>query len=232
MEIFWFSGSSYAWRVLLALELKKIRYTSRLLEASKGEHKTPELLALNPRGKVPILRDGDIALGESLAIIAYLDRTTPEPPLFGRSAAETGQIWRAILDSLYYLEPAINRIVGPIFFGGADEKADDIRAAAKEVHAELQTVERTLRTRSWLATATISAADIALYPFIELLLRAAGKDAAQSLDLGFLPLVETYPALASWQEQIRALPGYERTYPPHWRTSTAYAGSHSPAPVA
>ncbi len=232
MEIFWISGSPYAWRALLTLEVKKIRYASRLLEASKGEHKAPELLTLNPRGKVPILKDGDVALSESLAIMAYLDRKTSEPALFGHSPPETGQIWRAISASLYYLEPVINRVVAPIFSGRTTEKSDDICAAAKEVHTELQTIERILHLRPWLATNVVSAADITLYPFTELLLRAAGKDAAQSLDLGFLPLAETYPAVASWQEQIRALPGYERTYPPHWRASTAYAGSRSPAPVA
>jgi hypothetical protein len=40
---------------------------------------------------------------------------------------------------------------------------------------------------------------------------------ARPLELGFLPLETTYPALAAWVKRIEALPGYERTYPPHWR---------------
>jgi glutathione S-transferase len=40
---------------------------------------------------------------------------------------------------------------------------------------------------------------------------------ARPLELGFLPLGEHHPALAAWVERIEALPGYERTYPPHWR---------------
>jgi hypothetical protein len=47
MEIYWGSGSPFAWQVLLALEVKKIPYASRLLEFSKGQHKSPEYLALN-----------------------------------------------------------------------------------------------------------------------------------------------------------------------------------------
>ncbi|MEK7245525.1 MAG: glutathione S-transferase N-terminal domain-containing protein, partial [Pseudomonadota bacterium] len=117
IEVYWGSGSPYAWRVLLTLEAKKIAYVSRLIEFSKEEHKTPDYLALNPRGKVPTLKDGDYVLSESIAIIAYLDRMRPEPPLFGRSAEETGRVWKAISDSMSYLEPAVGRVVVPIFFG-------------------------------------------------------------------------------------------------------------------
>src|SRR5215813_8198463 len=81
LEIYWGSGSPFAWRVLLAAELKRIPYESRLLEFSKGDLKTPEFLALNPRGKVPVIRDGDVVLAESLAIIAYLERKHPDRAL-------------------------------------------------------------------------------------------------------------------------------------------------------
>jgi glutathione S-transferase len=51
------------------------------------------------------------------------------------------------------------------------------------------------------------------------LIRAAGKDASGSSDLRLLPIDETYPATAAWRARIQALPGYERTYPPHWRAA-------------
>jgi glutathione S-transferase len=41
--------------------------------SSKQENKSPEYLVLNPRGKVPTLKDGDFVLYESLAIMVYLD---------------------------------------------------------------------------------------------------------------------------------------------------------------
>ena len=46
---------------------------------------------------------------------------------------------------------------------------------------------------------------------------ASGKEVAKPLGLGFLPLEAAYPAIAAWVKRIEALPGYERTYPPHWR---------------
>ena len=217
IEIFWGSGSPYAWRAMLALEAKKIPYVSRLLEFSKEEHKAPGFLALNPRGKVPTLKDGDFVLSESLAIMAYLDRKYPDPPLFGRTPEETGQVWKAISESVSYLEPPGYRIVIPIFFGTAEDNLDDIRAAVPEVHEELGLMERRLDAESWLALGRLSAADLAVYPFVEVLLRAAGKESAQPLGLGLLPFAERYPAIEKWRERIRTMPGYDNTYPPHWR---------------
>jgi len=60
----------------------------------------------------------------------------------------------------------------------------------------------------------ISAADLAIYPFLA---RVGGKNEVKSLGLGMLLLEARYPKLAAWTERVEALPGYERTYPPHWR---------------
>jgi glutathione S-transferase len=70
IEIFAISGSPFAWRVQLALEVKGVPYVTRILERSKGEHRAPEYLAINPRGRVPTLRDGDTVVCESIAILA------------------------------------------------------------------------------------------------------------------------------------------------------------------
>ena len=97
IELYWGSGSPFAWRVMLTLELKRLPYESKLLEFSKEEHKTPAYLQLNPRGKVPTLKDGDFVLYESIAIMAYLDRKYPTPPIFGTTAEQSGLIWRWVL---------------------------------------------------------------------------------------------------------------------------------------
>ena len=75
---YWGSGSPYSWRVLLALEHKGLAYNSHLLQLAMQEHKAPHMLALNPRGRVPTLKDGDYVVFESLAILYYLDRKQPE----------------------------------------------------------------------------------------------------------------------------------------------------------
>ena len=217
IEIFWFSGSGYAWRAVLAAELKKVPYESRLIQASQGDHRSPEFLAMNPRGKVPVLRDGDLVVSESMAILAYLDRLYPEPPFFGATAAETAQIWRIVLDFDHYAQPAFTDLLLPIFFDQVDAKRDQVDAAAEQVREELATMESRLAGRSWLVGDALSAADVAIYPFIEGTLRAAGKPAAQPLDLGLLPFERTHPAIEAWRRRIMALPGYDAAYPPHWK---------------
>ena len=52
------------------------------------EHKEPEYLALNTRGQIPVLVDGDIAICESLAALLYLDEAYPEHPLLPSGKAE------------------------------------------------------------------------------------------------------------------------------------------------
>ena len=94
ITLHWGSGSPYAWRCLLTLELKRIPFESKLLEFSRKDHKTPEFLRLNPRGRVPVLVDGEIAIWESLAIMVYLDRKYPETPIFGHSPLESARVWQ------------------------------------------------------------------------------------------------------------------------------------------
>jgi glutathione S-transferase len=216
LEVIWGSGSPYAWRVLLTLEVKGLGYESRLIQFSRDDHRTPEHLALSPRGKVPVLRDGDYALTESLAIMAYLDRKHPEPPIFGRSAEETGLIWKAISEFQSYVLPLADRIVVPAF-GGRPLDVVDMQAAAGELHGELGRLEHAVSAGGWLAVEQLSAADLTVYPFVEALLRAAGKEAVRPMGLGVLPLAKRYPALEDWRHRITTLPGYARTYPPHWR---------------
>jgi glutathione S-transferase len=217
LELYWGSGSPFAWRVMLTLEVKRLSYQSRLLEFSRGDHKAPAFLEFNPRGKVPVLKDDDFVLNESLAIMAYLDRKHPDPPLFGTSPQETGLIWRAILETDNYLLSAGDKLVRPIFFGKGLDETDKIQEAAQTIRQELKRIDGELASSAWLVGKQISAADIALFPLVQMIVRAAGKDAAKPLNLEFLPLTERFPNIAAWVKRIEVLPGYERTYPPHWR---------------
>ena len=217
LELYWGSGSPFAWRVMLALEVKQLAYESKLLEFSKGDHKAPAFLKLNPRGKVPALKDGDFVLFESLAIMAYLDKKYPAPPIFGTSPEQTGLIWRTISETESYLLDAGNKLIRPIFFGKGLDKVDEIQEAVATIRQELKRIDAELARADWLVAGQISAADIALFPLVQIILRAASKDAAEPLNLKILPLSQTYANIAAWVKRIEALPGYQRTYPPHWR---------------
>ncbi len=217
LELYWGSGSPFAWRVMLTLEVKRLPYDSKLLEFSKEQHKSPDYLKLNPRGKVPTLKDGDFVLYESLAIMSYLDRKFPEPPIFGRSPQETGLIWRRISETDSYLAEPGAKVIRPIFFGKGLDKTEELQTAAATIRQELNKLDSALANSTWLVGGQLSAADIALFPMIQIVLRAASKEAAKPLNLRFLPLAEKYPNIAAWVKRVENLPGYERTYPPHWK---------------
>jgi glutathione S-transferase len=217
LELYWGSGSPFAWRVMLTLEVKRLSYQSTLLEFSKGEHKASGFLKLNPRGKVPVLKDDDFVLSESLAIMAYLDRKYPEPPLFGTSPQETGLIWRAIMEMEAYVLSAGDKLIRPLFFGQGLHETDKIQEAAATIRRELKRIDTELHGSTWLIGKQLSAADISLLPLVQIIVRAAGKEAARPFNFELLPLDKNFPNVAAWVKRIEALTGYERTYPPHWR---------------
>lgn len=202
---------------MLSLILKGAEFEDELLEFSKGEHKTPEYRKLNPRGKVPTLVDGDIIVGESLAIIAYIDRKLPdERPLMGRTPDEVGRISQLVLDQENYLGKAATAVFRPFFRKGADLDLEAVKSATEELHAELAIMESRLEGVEWLAGDTVSAADIVHYPTLMSIKRLASKPEIASLDLG-LDVGARYPKIAAWVERFGKLPGIDRAHPPHWR---------------
>ena len=217
IDVYWGSGSPYSWRVLLALEYKRLPYISHLLQFSKQEHKSPQMLAMNPRGRLPVLRDGDYVCFESLAILYYLDQKYPQPPIFGRTPEEAGTIMRVICEYQAYIEPHLTTIVDAVFDGGTDLVSDAVTAAVHAVASEARTIEGRLSKSEWIVGATCSAVDMVIFPGIQLLKRALEKPQAAALSSRFMPVEVNYPALGRWMARVAALPGYERTYPPHWR---------------
>lgn len=217
IDVWWGSGSPYSWRVLLALEFKRLAYTSHLLQFSKQEHKSPQLLALNFRGRVPVLRDGDYVVFESLAVLYYLDLKYPEPPLFGRTPEEAGVIMRVVCEYENYAEPDLLDITRAIFERSCAGREDELARSMHVVGREARSIEARLARSDWVVGESFSAADAVIFPGIQVLLRALRKPEARDLSSRFLPLEVNYPAIARWIARVEALPGYERTYPPHWR---------------
>lgn len=217
IEIFWASGSPYAWRVLLALEYKGMPYESHVLSFDQGDLKTEEFRAISPRAKVPALRAGSFVLSESLAILAYLERCNPERPLFGETPEQAGLIQRAISEYDLYVDPAAEGFIDPLYFGGAEQHREDLARHAATLHAELGQLEAALTAHPFIIDASVTAADLVWYPHVKSVERAASKPAAEPFAFGFVPLAEHYPAIDAWTRRIEGLPGYDRTYPPHWR---------------
>ena len=95
------------------LEELGVEYTEKVLVLENDEHKTPEFLALNPMGRVPVLTHGDKVVTESAAICVYLAEAFPEKNLdvpvgspfrpdylrwlfFAPVSAEPSIVWQAL----------------------------------------------------------------------------------------------------------------------------------------
>ena len=94
VKLYTYFRSTAAWRVRIALNLKAVdcELVPVHLLRDGGEHRRPEYIVRNPQGLVPTLEDGDLVVGQSLAIIEYLNEKFPEPPLLPRDPAERARV--------------------------------------------------------------------------------------------------------------------------------------------
>jgi len=221
LECYFISGSPFAWRVLLALSLKGLSFDAIELHSSKGDNKTSEYLEMNPRGKVPVLKDGELTMYESLAILAYLERNYPETPLFGETVDVGTLIWQRTMEIENYFLTAVGGVVRPVFLGAVDGNEEAINDAIVNLKAELGVVEAWLAEGDFLAGDSVSAVDITFYPSLAIISRVMGAQANDKIDCSFLPLSDNYPAITSWMERMEALEGFDAVYPPHWREAKA-----------
>lgn len=94
MKLYTYFRSSAAYRVRIALNLKGLAYDAVPVHLLRdgGEQLQPAYRAVNPAGLLPALDDGAAAIGQSLAIIEYLDETRAEAPLLPADAAGRARV--------------------------------------------------------------------------------------------------------------------------------------------
>ena len=216
IDVYWSANSPFCWRVLLTLELKGLAWRSHPMQTDLQAHKAPQMLAMNPRGRLPVLRDGDYVCFESLAILYYLDRKYPEPPIFGRNPEEAAVIMRVVCEYQAYAEPSLMKIVEDLLGSKGAALSEETAETMHRVASEARTIERRMAQGDWVVGDAPSAADFVIYPDIRLLLRVLARPGARELAARFLPLEVNYPALAGWLRRLAQLPGHDATWPPHW----------------
>lgn len=164
------------------------------LERTPAEaRRTPEFLARNPFGQVPVLEDGELRLTDSNAILVYLarrydasDRWLPRDPI-GEARV---QKWLSVA-------------AGELAFGPARARAAknfprpeyDWQAASALAQRLFALLEAHLADRTWLAADHATIADLAMYGYTK---------RAPEGDVSLAP----YPAILGWLARVEALPGF------------------------
>jgi len=130
---------------------------------------SPEVDAIHPLGKIPVMRHGDVQLFESRAIAGYVDRVFPGPKLFPENAVLGARIeqWVSVCNSS--ILPALNGYLQCFFFSGApDGKPDEEGMAARlpQVRSLISLLDRAVAASGCLASNDFTYADMNLLPVL------------------------------------------------------------------
>lgn len=208
--LYWGSGSAPCWKVQLMLEEKGLAYESKLLEFSKGEHKSEEVMALNPRGQLPTFKDGSIVVNDSLAALLYLEDAYPEPPLSPPKTdlAARAQCYQRVAEALFsyvkVAEAVRMKMRGAV---NTEEEKKAFEEKVEEAKKELSLWEGYLsKTGGYAAGPSFTIADVMLAPVI-----MSAKRYGATLS--------AFPALSAYATQLEVRTSMQKTWPPHWKTS-------------
>lgn len=205
------SGSPYAWKVWLALEHKGIPYELKMLSFDKGDTKSPEFLAVNPRGKVPAIVEDGVAVSESSVIVEYLEDRYPGKPLLPKDASGRATARRIAAEADNYLSETVGQLFNLTIYAKQAPAAADISVAREHALGEIANLEKIL-TADYLV-GDISLADFTAYPHVRLLQRVDERSPGNGIARKQLS-----PKVAAWAGRIEALPYYSKTIPPHWKS--------------
>lgn len=227
LDLYHWEPCANSGELLILLHEKGIEFRSHYVDLLQFEQLSPEFLALNPRGQVPVLVHDGRVLTETTLILEYLEAVFPDPPLTPATAEDRYRmhVWTKFADE--YFAPALCMIGWhermATLMGQRDVAALCARARLlppdrqsvlnraltgaftdeqlKRARTSLQVVARrledTLSRSAWLAGDEYSLADIAIFPM------------AMSLEcLSSAAVQETAtPHLVSWLQRIRTRDG-------------------------
>jgi maleylacetoacetate isomerase len=169
MELYNYFRSSASYRVRIALALKGLDYDYKPVHIVKNEQFNESYGAVSASRLVPLLRDGEHILTQSLAIIEYLDETHAQPPLLPPTPAERARVRALALDIACEIHPLNNLRVLRYLVKDLKLSEDDKNRWYKHwIETGLETVERQLAAQpaTYCHGETPTMADCVLVPQI------------------------------------------------------------------
>ena len=196
-------GSPYVRIALLGLEEKGADW--RLAPMSFGAGRSPEHLAMQPFGRIPILDHGDFRLYETQAILRYLDRIIPHPPLTPadpKAEARMNQLC-GIVD--WHVMPDISagitfgRLVAPKFGVPVDEAK--IQACIPRAKIVVDEIARLMGDQPYLTGPAVTIADLMLIPHLTYLAETSEGEA----------MLAPHAGLRAWIKRMDERPSLKST---------------------
>jgi glutathione S-transferase len=173
------------------------------VDLRKGEHRTPDFLAMNPNGKVPVLVDGDLVLWESTAIMVHL-AVKAGSDLWPSDAPGQVEVLRWLCWDLthfsrhgatLYFENVIKR-----YIGRGEPAPSAVEEATGFFRNFAAVLDAHLATRDFVAGGKLSVADFSV-----------GVLLPWAKEIG-LPIGD-FPNIVRWQDRMMALPGWREPFP-------------------
>ncbi len=172
------------------------------LDLAKGEHKTPDYLALNPNGKVPTLTDGEYSLWEADAIMCYL-AVRADSDLWPQDSRQI-----EVLRWLSWGTQHFNRAAGNLYFeyiikprfniGPVD--ADAVEQATSQFREHAAVLDEHLANRHWLVGDGLTVADISVAITLPYSSQA------------HIPLAD-FSNVSRWHERLNELEAWRKPFP-------------------
>ena len=197
-------GSKYGRAVLATLEEKGADY--RLAPVDPGALKIEPHILRHPFGRIPVLEHDGFLLYETQAILRYLDRVLPAPPLTPTDAKAAARMDQAMNVNDWYLVQGVSDVIGfervvkPQVLGQATDEAA-VAAVMPQAHTVFNELARLLGKQSHFAGEAVSLADVLLAPQIAFFVNLPEWE----------PLTAAHANLRRWVERMEARPSMQAT---------------------
>ena len=205
LALYGLSASQPARAVAWLLSWKGVPY--KFVKIMPGQRKaggsrSPEYLAMCPSGTIPCIKDDELVLWESNAILTYLADKYQWNDLYPRDPARRAKIDQFLHWHHYNSRRFTIGLFAPILRPDLKLSADELQATKKKLVSVAGELEGALSRADYLCGAEPSLADIAVYEDV-------GQCSKENLDIFDF---ERYPCLRQWFARMEGLPQYEKNH--------------------
>jgi len=203
IELYVFPPSPRAFKAMAVANHLGLDWTLRVVDLVKGDQKAPDYAALNPNMRMPTLKDGELVLWESNAIVQYLALKRPESGLLPKDERARIDVTRWQFWDLAHWDPTcavflFEHVAKRLVFGNAEPDAAALAKATPTFHRVAAVLDGQLKAHKFVTGDMLTVADFSL---------GAPLNYAAAAQLP----IEPYGAIRRWYSDLMALPAWQKT---------------------